>query len=117
MVPSNFNSRGVQTLSSGAGAIPNFRRRLLTESTLRPNLRANSGSGRVQILDESDVVVMLVESGLMYSREISSLFSDERKFCPKSESEMELKTNRVQGTQFWGCKTFPRCNSTLKLES
>jgi hypothetical protein len=34
---------------------------------------------------------------------ISMLLSDESKFCPKSESEMVLRTARVTGNQFWGC--------------
>lgn len=70
----------------------------------------------IQILNESDVVKMLEESGLIYSREISELFSDERKFCPKCESEMVLRTARVRGNQFWGCSNFPRCRFILKFE-
>ena len=71
----------------------------------------------IQILDESDIVIMLVESGLVYSQEISELFSDERKFCPKCEREMVLKTARVKGNQFWGCTSFPRCKFTMNLEA
>lgn len=67
----------------------------------------------IQILDEPDIVVMLVESGLIDSKEISNLFSDDRKFCPKCEKEMELKTARVSGNQFWGCSNYPNCRYTL----
>jgi hypothetical protein len=70
----------------------------------------------IQILNESDVIKMLEESGLMYSREISELFSDERKFCPKCEKEMVLRTSRLRGNQFWGCSNFPRCRFILKFE-
>ena len=70
----------------------------------------------IQILNGSDVINMLEESGVMYSREISELFSDERKFCPKCESEMVLRTARVRGNQFWGCSNFPRCRFVLKFE-
>jgi len=70
----------------------------------------------IQILNESDVVRMLEESGLMYSREIPALFSDSRKFCPKCESEMVLRTARANGNQFWGCSNYPRCKYILNFE-
>jgi len=71
----------------------------------------------IQILNESDVIKMLEESGLMYSREISELFSDERKFCPKCEKEMVLRTSRLKGNQFWGCSNYPRCRFILNYEA
>jgi restriction system protein len=70
----------------------------------------------IQILNESDVIKMLEESGLIYSKEISELFSDTRKFCPKCESEMVLRSARVKGNQFWGCSNFPRCRFILNFE-
>lgn len=70
----------------------------------------------IQMLNESDVIQMLEESGIMYSKEISSLFSDSRKFCPKCESEMVLRTARLRGNQFWGCSNYPRCKFILNLE-
>ena len=71
----------------------------------------------IQILNESDLVKMLEASGLMYSKEISSLFADDRKFCPKCEKEMVLRTGRLKGTKFWGCSTFPRCKFKLYIEN
>jgi HJR/Mrr/RecB family endonuclease len=71
----------------------------------------------IQILNESDLIKMLGDAGLLYSEEIAQLCSDERKFCPRCESEMVLRTNRQTGEQFWGCSTFPRCCSKLNLES
>jgi Restriction endonuclease/Topoisomerase DNA binding C4 zinc finger len=71
----------------------------------------------IQILNESDLVKMLEDSGLMYSKEISTLFADNRKFCPKCEREMVLKTARAKGNQFWGCLNYPRCRFTLKLDA
>lgn len=71
----------------------------------------------IKILDEADIIVMLAESGVMYSKEISGLLSDERKFCPKCENEMVLRTARVKGNQFWGCSSYPRCRFILKFES
>ena len=70
----------------------------------------------IQILDESDLIKMLENTGLIYSSEIFRLFSDERKFCPKCEKQMLLKINRLMGNRFWGCSNYPRCRFTLKLE-
>lgn len=71
----------------------------------------------IQILNESDLIKMLEESGLKHSQEISRLFSDERKFCPRCEKEMVLRTARVKGNQFWGCSSYPRCRFVLNLEA
>lgn len=70
----------------------------------------------IQILNESDLVRMMEESGLMYASEISNLFSDTKKYCPKCENEMILRTSRANGNKFWGCSRYPRCNCKLKYE-
>jgi hypothetical protein len=70
----------------------------------------------IQILDEPDIIQMLEESELMYSPEISELFSDERKFCPKCEREMVVRTARASGNQFWGCSSYPRCHFKMNYE-
>ena len=71
----------------------------------------------IQILNESDVIKMLEDSGLADSQEVIELFSDSRKFCPKCEKEMVLRTARLTGKQFWGCSNYPRCKFILNLES
>jgi restriction system protein len=70
----------------------------------------------IQILNETDIIKMLDESGLMYSKEISALFADKRKFCPKCEAEMVVRTNRQNGNKFWGCQNYPRCRFILNIE-
>jgi hypothetical protein len=70
----------------------------------------------IQILNESDVIQMLKNSGLDSSQEVSNLFSDSRKFCPKCEMEMILRTARLTGNQFWGCSNYPRCKFVFNLE-
>ena|ERR1035437_3824673 len=70
----------------------------------------------IKILNESDVVKMLEESGLRYSQEVSELLSDSRKFCPKCENELVLRVARLTGNQFWGCSTYPRCKFTMKFD-
>ena len=40
--------------------------------------------------------------------------------CPRCGADMVLRTARRganQGNQFWGCSTFPKCRSTIALES
>jgi restriction system protein len=69
----------------------------------------------IQILSESDIIRLLEKSGLVYSQEVSGLFSDTRKYCPKCEKEMVLRTARVKGNQFWGCSNYPRCKSILNV--
>ena len=70
----------------------------------------------IQILNEADVIRMLEESGQVYSQEITALLSDSRKYCPKCERKMVLRTARLTGNQFWGCSNYPRCKFVLNLE-
>jgi hypothetical protein len=70
----------------------------------------------IKILNESDVVKMLDESGLKESQEVYELFSDSRKFCPKCENELVLREARLTGNQFWGCSTYPRCKFTMRFD-
>jgi hypothetical protein len=70
----------------------------------------------IHILNESDLIKMLEDSDLMNSKEISELLSDERKFCPKCEREMVLRTSRLKGNRFWGCSNYPRCRFILNCE-
>lgn len=70
----------------------------------------------IKILNESDVVKMLEESGLKYSQKVSELLSDPRKLCPKCENELVLREARLTGNQFWGCSTYPRCKFTMKFD-
>ena len=34
--------------------------------------------------------------------------------CPKCGQPMRARTNRNDGSPFWGCSTYPRCNGILK---
>ncbi len=88
----------------------------ITSSSYSGDAKQLADKHGIQILDETDIIQMLEESGLMYSQEISELFSDERKFCPKCEREMVLRTSRAKGNQFWGCSSFPRCKFTMNYE-
>ena len=69
----------------------------------------------IQVLSESDIIKMLEEPGLIHSKEISALFADERKLCPKCERGMVLRTARENGNKFWGCSNYPHCRFILNL--
>jgi len=32
--------------------------------------------------------------------------------CPKCKGPMVPRTNKKDGTKFWGCKGYPQCNGT-----
>ena len=60
---------------------------------------------------------MLAAVDASYNPEILELLNDERKYCPKCESEMVLRTAKAAPTnQFWGCSKYPRCRYILPLK-
>ena len=87
----------------------------ITSNSYTADARQLAAKHGIEILDESNLIRMLEKTGLMYSREVSELFADKRKFCPKCEREMVLKTAHATGNQFWGCSSFPRCKFTMDL--
>ena len=36
--------------------------------------------------------------------------------CPECKGPMVPRTNRKDGTKFWGCKSYPKCNGTRDSE-
>lgn len=69
----------------------------------------------IEIINETDLRSML--EGLdLHGPEITEIFNDTRKICPKCESVMILRTagkGSNPGQQFWGCSGFPRCRFTM----
>jgi len=73
----------------------------------------------IEMLDADGLARKLEAVGARQDPEILELLADERKFCPRCEAEMELKTAKKgakPGSQFWGCSTYPRCHYTLQLD-
>lgn len=33
--------------------------------------------------------------------------------CPRCRGDMVLRTNRADGTRFWGCQRYPQCRGTV----
>lgn len=71
------------------------------------------------LLDEKQLVELIIALGPDYGARVMELLNDPRKFCPKCEAEMVLRTARHgknPGKQFWGCSDYPRCKGTLEAE-
>ncbi len=71
---------------------------------------------QIQTLGESDLARMLKSANATEDPIILALLSDQRKFCPKCEREMILRTANKgpgAGKRFWGCSGYPKCHYTL----
>ena len=72
----------------------------------------------IEILNETGLAKMLEDAGAKFDPETIALLNDTRKFCPKCEREMELKTatrGPGAGRNFWGCSAYPRCHYTMNV--
>jgi len=72
----------------------------------------------IQILDEADLARMLESVDAQNDPEILALLKDKRKFCPKCEREMILRTAKGgpnPGSRFWGCSGYPACRFVLPV--
>lgn len=73
----------------------------------------------IQLYDEDQIVELIFALESTRTAEVMSLLSDTRKFCPKCEREMILRTagkGASAGQQFWGCSNYPRCKFTMKFD-
>jgi hypothetical protein len=71
------------------------------------------------LLDEKQLAELIVGLGPTHGAEVLALLNDQRKFCPKCENEMVLRTAKrgaKAGKQFWGCPNYPRCDGTLAAQ-
>ncbi len=71
----------------------------------------------IQLVAEDDLLSTLKSAGLASDHEFRGLLNDQRKFCPKCESKMVLRTSNKgshAGRQFWGCSAFPKCRFTFQ---
>lgn len=70
----------------------------------------------IELVQEHQIVSMLQGSDARFDPAIIELLDDTRKFCPKCEAEMVLRT-AAKGTNvgktFWGCSRYPRCHYVL----
>lgn len=72
------------------------------------------------LLDEKQLVELILALGPDYGARVMDLLNDPRKFCPKCEREMVLRTakrGKNASKQFWGCPNFPKCDGKLEVEA
>lgn len=72
----------------------------------------------IEILTETGLAKLLTATNAANDPEILAVLNDDRKVCPKCESEMLLRTARKgsqSGSRFWGCSAYPRCRYTMPL--
>jgi restriction system protein len=73
----------------------------------------------IEIVNEIGLAQLLESTDAKSDPEVLENLCDTRKYCPKCESEMVLRTTSKgfhQGRQFWGCSSYPRCRFTMPLE-
>ena len=72
----------------------------------------------IEIVNETGLTQMLESTDAKFDPEILAILRDSRKFCPKCESEMVLRTASKglgAGKKFWGCSTYPRCRYRMPV--
>ena len=70
----------------------------------------------IQLLNETDLALMLASTNLHSDPAALEILRNTRKFCPKCERPMVLRTSRKglnPGSKFWGCSAYPGCRFTL----
>lgn len=71
---------------------------------------------QIQTLGEADLARMLKSANAAEDPIILALLNDQRKFCPKCERKMILRTASKgpgAGKRFWGCSGYPKCHYTM----
>jgi restriction system protein len=70
----------------------------------------------IEIINETGLAQILESMNVHLDPEVLAILRDTRKFCPKCESEMVLRTATKgvgAGKTFWGCSAFPKCRFTI----
>jgi len=71
----------------------------------------------IEIVNELGLAKMIETTDARFNPETLEILNDTRRFCPKCESELVLRTARKglgAGGQFWGCSAYPRCRYILR---
>lgn len=71
----------------------------------------------IQIIHETGLAALLEQANARFDPECLAILQDTRKFCPRCESEMVLRTaakGTNAGQQFWGCSKYPKCRFILR---
>jgi restriction system protein len=73
---------------------------------------------QIELMDEPMLRRNLEEVQWRLNPAFAELMNDNRKICPKCESEMVLRTatkGAHAGQQYWGCSTYPRCTFRMPV--
>jgi restriction system protein len=71
----------------------------------------------IDIVDETELVSLMQMTDGSVNKQIEALLDDKRKFCPRCESQLILRTverGLNRGARFWGCPNYPRCRYILR---
>ncbi len=72
----------------------------------------------IEIVNEAGLAKMIEDTDCRFDPETLTILNDTRKFCPKCEQEMVLRTatkGDSAGPQFWGCSAYPKCRFTMPV--
>jgi hypothetical protein len=78
--------------------------------------RALAEKHGIELVNEAGLAALLESVDAAYDPEMVAILRDPRKFCPKCEAQMVLRTaskGRNVGSKFWGCSTYPKCDYTM----
>jgi restriction system protein len=70
----------------------------------------------IEIVNEVGLAKMIEQTDARFDQETLAILKDARKFCPKCESEMVMRTAQKgasAGSRFWGCSAYPKCQFTM----
>jgi hypothetical protein len=75
-----------------------------------------AATNNIDIIHGEDIAAVISELPADAQQRIQALLQDERKYCPKCESVMVLRTPEPgkNWTQFWGCSRYPTCRGKLE---
>jgi restriction system protein len=71
----------------------------------------------IEIINEVGLAKRIEATDARFDPEALVILKDTRKFCPKCESELVLRTATKgpdAGQQFWGCTAYPKCHFTMQ---
>ncbi len=74
----------------------------------------------IVLYTEIDIVEMIIGADSECAPRIAELLNDTRKFCPKCENEMVIRTakkGKNAGKQFWGCRGYPNCRTVFQIDT
>jgi len=72
----------------------------------------------IEFVNETGLAKLIEETDVRFDPETLAILRDTRKYCPKCESEMVLRTAKKglgAGSQFWGCSAYPKYRFTIPL--